>query len=279
MNPDNIWDLPFGTPAELELHADWGTLTIVPVEPGGQPRLQLHRGTEHIVPEIEKHGGLVRVRLEPRRDFSWFGAWDCKATLHVPPDVRAHIQTNAGSVHARDLEGCELGIKANAGKIELANVHGLLHLAADAGSVSGRDVGGYLNVETQAGQVRLEVTELLPGEHRVRATMGEVRLQLAPGLDVCIEAHTSLGSIRNDYPSRQSAPTKLQLSTEMGSVRIEQGGFNMSSRPRVPRQPERPAAPVERATDPELERILKMVEAGELSAQEADDLLQAMGKA
>ena len=151
-------------------------------------------------------------------------------------------------------------------------------LAADAGSVSGRDVGGYLNVETQAGQVRLEVTELLPGEHRVRATMGEVRLQLAPGLDVCIEAHTSLGSIRNDYPSRQSAPTKLQLSTEMGSVRIEQGGFNMSSRPR-PRQPERPAAPVDRATDPELERILKMVEAGELSAQEADDLLQAMGKA
>ena len=64
----------------------------------------------------------------------------------------------------------------------------------------------------------------------------------------------------------------------MGSVRIEQGGFNVSSRPR-PRQPERPAAPVERATDPELERILKMVEAGELSAQEADDLLQAMGKA
>jgi hypothetical protein len=30
--------------------------------------------------------------------------------------------------------------------------------------------------------------------------------------------------------------------------------------------------------DPELERILKMVEAGHLSAQEADELLRAMGR-
>jgi hypothetical protein len=35
------------------------------------------------------------------------------------------------------------------------------------------------------------------------------------------------------------------------------------------------AAPRE---DPELERILKMVESGNLSAREADDLLRAMGR-
>jgi len=40
---------------------------------------------------------------------------------------------------------------------------------------------------------------------------------------------------------------------------------------------EKPAA--EKPADPELERILKMVEAGELSAKEADDLLQALGRA
>ena len=30
----------------------------------------------------------------------------------------------------QDLVGCELGVKANAGKIDLRNVYGLLHLAA-----------------------------------------------------------------------------------------------------------------------------------------------------
>ena len=33
-----------------------------------------------------------------------------------------------------------------------------------------------------------------------------------------------------------------------------------------------------RQEDPELERILKMVEAGDLSAQDADELLRAMGR-
>jgi hypothetical protein len=42
-----------------------------------------------------------------------------------------------------------------------------------------------------------------------------------------------------------------------------------------PERSERSAAPRE---DPELDRILKMVEAGELSAHDADELLRAMGR-
>ncbi|HET6318515.1 MAG TPA: hypothetical protein VFG86_18835, partial [Chloroflexota bacterium] len=156
MNAHNTWELPFSSRAELELHAEWGALTLQPVEPGGQPRLELQSGASaNIDVMVEKHGDTVRVSLEPRGDFNWFGSWDNKATLRVPPDVRAHVQTNAGSVNVRDLDGCELGIKANAGKIDLDNVHGFLHLAADAGSLTGRDIGGHLNVEAQAGSVRL----------------------------------------------------------------------------------------------------------------------------
>jgi len=285
MDNTNIWELPFGAPAELELHTEWGSLSLVPVEAGRQPRLELTRGTaENIAVHVEKNGNTVRVALEPQRNFHWFGGWECRATLYVPLDVRAHLQTNAGSVNVRDLEGCELGVKANAGKIELEHVHGLLHLAADAGSVQGRDVGGYLDVETQAGSVRLEITELQAGEHRIRAAMGSVRVELAKGLDVCVDTHTSLGSVHNNYPSHQAAPARLLLSTEMGSLRVDEG--------RMARSPARPAAaahhapaesrpqpPAEKPADPELERILKMVEAGELSAKEADDLLQALGRA
>jgi hypothetical protein len=309
MDTSNTWALPFGTPAELELHTEWGSLTLVPVEPGQQPRLELTRGSvDNVAVHVEKRGETVRVSLGPQRNFGWFGGWDCRATLYVPRDIRASIQTNAGSINVRDLVGCELGIKANAGKIELERVRGLLHLAADAGSVQGRDIGGFLDVETQAGSVRMEVSELRPGEHRIRAAMGSVRVELARGMDVCIETHTNMGSVRNQYPSKRDAAAKLAVVTEMGSVRIEEGSWrsaaSWTAQPAAqPPAAERPqpatdapareqsassvatsgAAPTEqpaaKPADPELERILKMVESGELSAQEADELLQALGRA
>jgi len=284
-NGNNIWELPFGLPAELELQTEWGNLSLVPVEPGQRPRLELSPGSaDNIAVHVDKQGDAVRVSLDPQRSFKWLaGGWECRATLYVPRDVRAHLQTNAGSVSVRDLNGCELGIKVNTGKIDLASVYGLVHLSADAGSVTGRDVGGYFDVETQAGSVRLDILDLQPGEHRVRATTGSVRLELARGLDVCIETHTSLGSVRNRYPSRPTAATKLLLSTEMGSVRVDEGSsFGPGRRPSVPSAPTAPSWPqvpsAPAREDPELERILKMVEAGELSAQDADELLRALGR-
>jgi hypothetical protein len=287
MHNETTWELPFGQPPELELHAEWGNLRLMAVENGGTPRLELSRSSaEHMAVRVEKVGATVRVMVEPKRNFSWFGNWEARATLYLPPDVRASVQTNAGSVAAEDLVGCELGIKANAGKIDLRNIYGLMHLSADAGSVTGRDVGGYFDVETQAGSVRLDIVDLQPGEHRIRAAMGAVRLELARGMDVCIETHTSLGSVRNNFPSRQTAPARLLLSTEMGSLRVEEGSARRPvwrpgpssyapDRPTEPRPPEQAAAAHE---DPELERILKMVEAGELSAHDADELLKAMGR-
>jgi hypothetical protein len=277
---NTTWELPFGARAELELHTEFGNLTLVPVESDMAPRLELTRGsTEHIDVHVDKVGQTVRVSLDPHRSFNWFGGWECKATLFVPRDVRAHIQANAGSVSVEDLAGCELGIKANAGKIELKNVYGLCHLSADAGSVTGRNVGGFFDVETQAGSVRLEIVDMQPGEHRIRATMGSVNLILAPGMDVCVETHTSLGSIRNKYPSREAAPAKLVLSTDVGSIRVAAGGARSPWRPTPPvSAPAPPDRPRPAQEDPELERILKMVEAGDLSAQDADELLRAMGR-
>jgi hypothetical protein len=188
--------------------------------------------------------------------------------------VRGALETNAGSISVRGLEGCELGIKASAGKIDLVDVYGFMHLAADAGSITGRALGGYFDVEAHAGSIRLEILDLQPGEHRIRAGMGSVRLELARGMDVSIETHTSMGSVRNNFPARQSAASRLLLDTEMGSIRVDEAVAARPVHRRV--EPARPTqAPRE---DPELDRILKMVEAGELSAQDADELLRAMGR-
>ena len=284
-NGDNIWELPFepGKAAELELRSEWGSLALLPVESGQRPRLELTRGScESVAVQVDKIGDVVRVALDPHRN--WFGGWECRATLYVPRDVHAAVETSAGSVSVRGLEACELGIKASAGKIDLVELYGVMHLAAEAGSITGRAVGGYFDVETQAGSVRLEILDLQPGEHRIRATMGSVRVDLARGMDVYIETHTAMGSVRTSYPVRQAAPARLMLSTEMGSIRVEEGPpFRPTHRQFVSEVPPQsaPAPPVatkDRPPDPELERILKMVEAGELSARDADELLRAMGR-
>src|SRR5207302_3331584 len=144
-NNTTVWELPLADRAELELRTEWSNLSIEPVEPGQAPRLELSPSTaDRVDVRITKSGNTVRVELDPHRSFNFFGSWECRATVYVPRDVRAHIQTNAGSVTAHDLQGCELGIKANAGKIDLSHVHGVLHLAADPGRVGGRDGGGNL---------------------------------------------------------------------------------------------------------------------------------------
>jgi SHOCT-like protein len=294
MHNGTLWELPFTDPAVLELHTEFGNLNLLPVEVGMAPRLELSRNSADVEVHIDRVDDVVRVSLDPRPTFNWFpGGWDCRATLYVPRDVRASLETSAGSVSVRNLEGCELGIKANAGKLELVDVYGLMHLAADAGSITGRGLGGYFDVEAQAGSVRLEILDLQPGEHRVRTSIGSLRIELGRGMDVCIETHTVLGSVRNQYPTRADAPARLVLSTEMGSVRVDE-----ASMPRAPRRPagvgadaaspgagsgasagggvaEQSRTPRQ---DPELERILRMVESGELSATDADELLRAMGR-
>lgn len=270
------WELPFRAQPELELQSEFGVIALEPAEHGETPRLELTpRSAEHINVRIEPRDNVVRVALEPNHNINLFGGWECRATLFLPRQIRAHIQANAGTVSARGLDGCQLGVKAGAGKIELRNVHGLFHLAADAGSVTGQDVGGFFDVETQAGSIRLEIDDLQPGEHRFRAAMGSVRLELARGLDASIETRTSLGSIRNEFPSRQGAPARLLVTTEMGSIRVE-GSASVAARPRTYVQ--EVSTPSEERSDPELERVLKMVESGELSAQDADELLRAMGR-
>ena len=273
MQNGNIWELPFGDTGEMELQSEWGSLTVLPVEPGKSPRLELSPGSaENVAVHVEKVGEVVRVALDPHHN--WFGGGECRAVLYVPSNVRASVETNAGSISVRGLEGCELGIKASAGKIDLVDVYGLLHLGADAGSINGRGLGGYLDVEAHAGSIRLEILDLQPGEHRVRASMGSVRLELARGMDVSIETHTALGSVRNSFPTHQSAPARLVLTTEMGSIRVDEAlAVRAVQRPEAAERP----GQVSRE-DPELDRILKMVEAGELSARDADELLRAMGR-
>src|SRR5947209_16725888 len=114
MHKGSVWELPFDQPAVLEVHAEFGTRALLPVEPGYSPRLEIARGgSDNIEVRIEKLANVVRVSLDPMPALNWFGGWDRRAELYLPKDVRASVQTNAGSMSVRGLEGCELSIKTD----------------------------------------------------------------------------------------------------------------------------------------------------------------------
>jgi hypothetical protein len=333
-------ELPFGEHAALELEADVGVVEVAPVAEGESPRVTVTgRDADHVDVRVERLGETVRVVVSQDAAFHhWFRTWDARVTVYVPRRIRAVVRTNVGSLAVHDLGPCTLDLSTDAGRITVERVQGRLRLTSDAGTITGEDLSGTFDVANEAGAVRLGITGLDPGEHRVQTSVGTARVRLAPGLAVQIETRASLGSARSDYPSRPDAPAVLRVTTGVGSVRVRaaDGGaderdhdhdehhrrhgpwgafgarfaerferrfgeeFGRSRRhPFAPPPPPPPPPPPAREVivveereapspaaaerpagppDAEVERILKMVEAGELSAAEADELLRALNR-
>ncbi len=132
--------------------------------------------------------------------------------------------------------------------------------------------------------------------------MGSVKVELAKGLDVKVETFTSLGTARSSYPDHPHARATLRLEAQLGSVRVREKGeaedprhgdwpdwrrwwsgaasaFERppASAPSASARPESFDAPPAGDRDTSVRLILEMVQAGKLSAVEAERLIRAMG--
>lgn len=285
----------------IDLNVSAERIRVVPVEPGGVPRLEIEGGRDEITPvEFKREGDqLIITSSSNPAAWPWPGAGMVrKLTLVVPEHVRARIRQDFGQLFVERLAGCDLDLSASAGTISLEDVKGRLKISVDSGTVSGERLGGTFDVVSQAGSVKLNIDSLDPGEHRVRTAMGSVKLLLAPSVLVKIEAHTTLGSTRVSHPSTPEAEARLVLSAELGSIKVKTGGVVDD-----PRHGDNPdwrrfwrdladralskafddhAPKTEPAVKPvpeaELRKVLELVEQGKLTAPDAERLIRAMGR-
>ncbi|QSQ20654.1 hypothetical protein JY651_36285 [Pyxidicoccus parkwayensis] len=214
--------IPWGQRAELELNASAASVTVTPLTEGEKPYLLAHGPVEV---HVRERGTVTSVELSMREGGGfWSFLWRSmpQVELFLPADARARLKLDAGMVRVAGLKDCELEVSTEAGAADLRDVHGKLTLRASAGSILGQRVGGTFDVQAAAGSVKLEIDALAPGEHRMVSQMGSVDVRLVPGLDVAIDARTSLGSVRNSYPTRPGAPVVLRLETDLGSVRVRE---------------------------------------------------------
>jgi len=327
--------LPFGEQAEIDCKTDFAAVTVVPVRDGEAPYIAAPgRGDGQVQFEVRKEGNVVYVRLNRRDSFIPWGRHDQAVVLHVPRVLGGLISTSAGSIQAEDLGPCDLELSSNAGRVEVRRMTGRLRLRSDAGRIEAADLGpgefelssaagrisvqgargrlrlssnagridgerlaGSIEAESDLGTVRLGIVWLDPGEHRVRAQLGSVRVELARGLDARVEGHASLGSVRIQYPAHPNAAAVLRCTTDAGSIRVHEGDSPAEppaaerSRPSPSADeapspaftaPEPSTEPVADPTEPratagtETERILKLVEGGEISPADAEELLRAL---
>jgi hypothetical protein len=277
--------LPLDEHPRLDVSADFAHLTIVPIAPGEKPWAEVRsKRTNRLRVRAEDGTTYVRIGGE-----DWgFAMWNGKdrVTLHVPADVRARIVSAAGRLFVERLDGCDLVIENDAGTIDLDDVGGALRVVTDAGRIDGTKVRGRLDVTSQAGAVRLDVIGLEPGTHHVRAEVGAVKIELARGMDVRVDARAAMGAAKVDYPQRKDAASTLVVETEVGAIRVRSSDRSIV----VPRWDDRPgagpyrtgaesapadAAPHDDLGD-ELERILAKVADGSLSPTAAAELLRAL---
>jgi hypothetical protein len=305
-----VWTLPFTDKPILDFEANASSVEIVPLGPGESPRIEARREGAQL--DVKQVGQMVVVRLiGAGMDNPWGGnpfehrrgaiaeeivrgiatavlnsrRFGGAYTLHVPAHVQARITCNMGEVELHNLAGCDVGVFTNMGSLNVDECRGRFNLKAKAGRILCRRVGGSIDVESGMGEAMLDLVALDEGVHKVMSTMGSVKVDLKPGLDVKVESRTVMGSTRTRYPSRPDGKAVLKLEAELGSVRVREGPPYKD--PRHGDWPDwrtfwKESAPPAVSTSPaapsggELRKILDLVQQKKVSPEEAERLISAL---
>jgi hypothetical protein len=311
MKPNQVWELPFTDKPTLDFEANASSIEVVPVETGQRCRIEARREGADL--SVTRAGETTIVRLVGApHDNPWGGnpfdhhhrgavadqilrgianavlqsrRLGGSYTVYVPSNVQARITCNMGEVELRGLAGCDVGVFTNMGSLTIDESRGRFALRAKAGRILCRRVGGTFDVESGMGEAMLDIVALDEGVHKVVSTMGSVKVELAPDMDVRVESKTVMGSTRTRYPSRSDSKTVLKLEAELGSVRVREGHEYTDPRhgdwPDWRKQwkesaPEPVVADVPPAEGSELRKILDLVQQKKVSPEEAERLISAL---
>ncbi|MEO8800505.1 MAG: DUF4097 family beta strand repeat-containing protein [Polyangiaceae bacterium] len=297
---ETYWTLPFADVARLDLQADAFSIVVEAIGPSETPCIEMRKANRAPTVKVERDGETVRVSI--RHDsgipfLDWI-PWSAGSRLivRVPQHLHARIYTGAGTIRATDLVGGDLELKTDAGTIEASRLRGNIRLFTSAGTIDGDDLAGTFDVKTDAGTVKLSIASLDPGVHRVHTSAGTVRVDLGRDVHARIEASSSFGSSRVNFPSLPNAAAVLSVTSDAGTVRVRGSEHVIAPPPtRAPHPSERgtpyrqnehseairavvsPLVVAEEDANEELERVLQMVADGKLTPLDAGEILRALG--
>lgn len=174
--------------------------------------------------EVSVESGAAARDVEIEVNLSARVPLACELTLVAAAGViaidRLHgnlrVQSQSGSVDLGEIDG-EIDVTLHSGKLRIGKVTGPARIDAKSGQVSVDDAGDAVDIRQMAGQVAVNLTASPRRASRVEAMAGEVRLTLAAGVGVDLDAEAKTGRVRVE----KSFPDKGALRSYRGPL---QGG-------------------------------------------------------
>src|SRR5262249_21058574 len=120
-------------------------------------------------------------------------------TIQVPKHSGLRIDNRYGNVTVRDLAGHEV-ITNRYGRVDLTNIEGEVEVTNRFKEVKLRDIRGAVTVTGQYGDVQAEFLEPPEKDIAISMRFGDVRLQLPSSAPFAVEARTSFGDFKSEFP-------------------------------------------------------------------------------
>jgi hypothetical protein len=245
------------------------TVEVVPLGRRGQDAI------DEIEVTMDERPGRHFVRVEQRDRFrwgpiqiSWGGDFECRITC--PPGTDLDLSGASTGVQVEGELG-EVSARTASGDLRLQTVRGQLQIKTASGDVSVGEIGGDASVVTVSGDIGIEridqaltaravsgdvtigtvagdvgvsttsgdvdVKAVTDGEIRVQTVSGDVRLAVARGTRVWIDAASVSGSLESELGIEDAAASDdsagddvpLRVKTVSGDVTIVRSAVSVSA--------------------------------------------------
>lgn len=184
--------------------------------------------------------------------------------------------TGSGSVKIQDSSG-SVSADTGSGQVQVIHFRGPVHIDTGNGNVELRDVfGRNVYVDCGSGDIDAFLPGPVPGRWELATRSGEIDLHVPENISACFDfrgRHLDIDDLGLDALQRGDNRIKGSLNQGEGNITVASSS-GLVSACLVP-----PAAVIDthwQMQDEESLKILRMLEQGTISIDEADDLLEAL---
>jgi len=195
----------------------------------GHSRVRFNvRVPEEFEIDVRTSGGSIRVgNITGRVDAETSGG--SMRFEDVTGNISGH--TSGGSVSADNVKG-DLDLKTSGGSFDIAGVIGNADLKSSGGSIRVEEITGSIKASTSGGGITARFNAPMKQASELETSGGSVTVYLVDGTGIDVDAHTSGGRVRSEFPidgrvRKNSAfgringgGPKLNLESSGGGIRI-----------------------------------------------------------
>jgi DUF4097 and DUF4098 domain-containing protein YvlB len=159
---------------------------------------------------------------------------DVSYKIHVPRHIALDVESSNGGIAVTGTQG-NAHLKTSNGGLTAREVSGDLSLETTNGGITVARSAGSLKAETTNGGIDAELTELTSGDLSLESTNGGVAVRLPKDARFSVDAATSNGGVRSDFPVEGGKPGKRSLKGEINGggsrlfIRTSNGSVHIRS--------------------------------------------------